>query len=242
MTETTIRKNAVSTARSFLGAKQGSSLHKKIIETYNSQKELPRKYRMTTADSWCAASVTAWAMLAGTYEVTPAECSCGEMITIAKRMGIWQERDDYVPKAGDLCLYDWDDSGKGDCIGAPEHIGMVASVGTRKFTVIEGNMGTSHVCGERSMSVNGRYIRGFICPRYGDLVVWENPSVYIPTLERGDTGGYVRVLQQLMNLRGAALEIDGSFGPATESEVRKCNGSVIADKDLWELLLEKNEL
>lgn len=41
-----------------------------------------------------------------------------------------------------------------------------------------------------------------------------------PTLRRGDTGEYVRILQQLLAKSGSSLEIDGIFGPGTQSAVR----------------------
>lgn len=238
MTELSIRKKVVATARQYVGAKKGSALHRKIIDTYNSQKILPRGYAMTMQDPFCAASVTAWSMLAGTYDVIPSECSCSRMIEKAKKLGVWVERDDYVPKLADLCLYDWQDSGNGDCTGAPDHVGIVSAPGAKKFTVIEGNMGKDGHFGERTMQVNGRYIRGFICPRYDMLVEWSMPTVFLPTLEQGDTGGHVSILQQLLVMRGAAIEVDGSYGPLTAAAVREL-GRDRADAKAWELLLKK---
>lgn len=42
----------------------------------------------------------------------------------------------------------------------------------------------------------------------------------VPVLQRGAKGEDVKRLQTLLNLRGAQLEVDGSFGPATEKAVK----------------------
>ena len=89
------------------------------------------------------------------------------MIKLAKQAGIWVENDAYIPNVGDKVLYDWDDNGKGDCVGDPEHVGTVESVDKAKgtITVLEGNMGTLNV-GRRTININGRYIRGFVTPKF----------------------------------------------------------------------------
>lgn len=173
MTEQELREKVVSIAKSYTGAKKGSQKHKEIIDKYNTQTKLPINYKVTYSDNWCAASVTAWSMMAGTYDIIPAECSCSRMIEKAKSMNIWEEKDSYVPKLGDFVMYDWNDNGVGDCVGAPEHVGIVSKVNGSKFAVMEGNKGTDSVVGERSMSVNGRYIRGYVCPNYASLATVE---------------------------------------------------------------------
>lgn len=61
-------------------------------------------------------------------------------------------------------MYDWDDSGAGDCTGWPDHVGIVESVEGGKITVIEGNK--NNAVGRRVLAVDGRYIRGYGVPRY----------------------------------------------------------------------------
>ena len=41
-----------------------------------------------------------------------------------------------------------------------------------------------------------------------------------PTIRRGSNGPYVKLLQELLSLRGYILKVDGIFGPATETYVR----------------------
>jgi hypothetical protein len=50
-------------------------------------------------------------------------------------------------------------------------------------------------------------------------------------LRQGQTGEAVRQLQQLLNARGAQLDVDGRFGPATEQAVQRFQGQQGLDPD-----------
>lgn len=167
MTETQLRNHYVDTLRGWMGAKEGGAIHKRIIDTYNSLNPLPRNYRMTYKDAWCAATVSAAAIEAGLTDIIPRECSCTRMIERFKQLGRWMERDDYTPDKGDIIFYDWDDKGKGDCTGNPEHVGVVEKVANGLITVIEGNY--HDAVGRRNIIVNARYIRGYGLPDYASL-------------------------------------------------------------------------
>lgn len=166
MTEQELRERAVSALSAWMGAKKGSSAHREIIDIYNGYTPRPRGYKMTYADNWCAAAVSAAAIRAGLTAIMPVECSCAELIKLHRSLGQWVEDDSYLPKPGDLIMYDWGDDGKGDCTGAPEHVGMVEKVAGSRFTVIEGNKGSESVVGRRTLYINGRFIRGYCCPNY----------------------------------------------------------------------------
>lgn len=86
------------------------------------------------------------------------------MIALCKEKGIWHEDESITPKVGDICFYDWGDSGKGDNRGWPDHVGIVENVGSSTFTVIEGNY--SKAVKRRVMKINGRHLRGFARPKY----------------------------------------------------------------------------
>ena len=158
------REAIVSEAISHIGVKEGTVLHHKIIDRYNSRKPLPRGYAVKYTDPWCATFISYLAIVMGYTDIIPVECGCPQMITIAKQMGIWVEDDSYVPKPGDIVLYDWQDSGSGDNTGTADHIGIVEKVVGSTETVIEGNYQDS--VKRRELAVNGRYIRGYIVPRY----------------------------------------------------------------------------
>ena len=163
MTEKQLRNKPVEWLEQFNGCTKGSAGHKKILATFNSAY---KGYTMTVNDYHCAATVSAAFIATGLTDIFPCiECSCGRMITAAKKAGIWEERDSYEAATGDVVLYDWDDSGAGDCTGAPEHVGLIVSRSGGYFDVFEGNM-TGGKQGHRRLAVNGRYIRGFILPKY----------------------------------------------------------------------------
>lgn len=160
------RSAIVSEAIGHIGVKEGSVLHHKIIDRYNSRKPLPRGYAVKYTDAWCATFVSYLAIVMGYTDIIPVECGCPQMISLAKTMGIWVEDDSYAPKPGDIMLYDWQDSGKGDNAGTPDHIGLVEKITGNVITVIEGNY--KDAVGRREIAVNGRYIRGYIVPRYDE--------------------------------------------------------------------------
>ena len=81
------------------------------------------------------------------------------------------ENDAYTPSAGDMILYDWDDNGVGDNTGSADHIGIVVSVSGGVIKVIEGNK--SNAVGYRDLAVNGKYIRGFVTPKYSSKATKE---------------------------------------------------------------------
>lgn len=166
------REEVIKIASSWLGKKESDGSYKEIIDIYNSFKgPFPRGLKMQYDWSWCACTWSAIAIKLGYTDIMPIEISCGELINGAKKMGCWQENDAYIPLTGDAILYDWDDSGKGDNTGWPDHVGIVEYVSVKSgyITVIEGNYQDS--VKKRTISINGKYIRGFITPKYdGDWI------------------------------------------------------------------------
>jgi len=164
MTEAQLRATVVSIAKSWLGCKESDGSHKKIIDTYNAHKPRARGYKVTYTDAWCATYASAVFIKAGLTDIAPTECSCSRMIQLYKNLGRWKEADSYVPSPGDLIMYDWNDTGAGENTGAPEHVGIVVVVSGSTIKVIEGNYNDS--VKYRTITVNGRYIRGYCLPNY----------------------------------------------------------------------------
>lgn len=192
MTESELRSKVANWLTSYVGVKEGSTKHKEILKIYNNSK-LCTRYTVTTSDAWCATAVSAafialgLAGKAGSGSVFECvECSCANMITKAKAQGTWVETDSYKPSVGDVILYDWQDSGSGDNTGTPDHVGIVYSVSGNSFKVIEGNI--SDTVGYRSMTVNGKYIRGFIVPAYSKAATTNSGSGGSTTSNSGTSG------------------------------------------------------
>lgn len=163
------RKEVVTLAESWVGKNEKDGSYKSIIDIYNSHSPLPRNLKMQYGWSWCACAWSALAIKLGYTDIIPIEISCGNLIEEAKKMGIWVEIDAYVPEIGDAILYDWDDKGAGDNTGWPDHVGVVTYVNPSSgyMVVTEGNYNDS--VKKRTVSLNGKYIRGFIVPKYDAL-------------------------------------------------------------------------
>lgn len=255
MTEQELRNNVAATMREWVGAKRGDATHLFILSVYNVVLPHPRGHEMTLSDNWCAATASAAYILNNMADWSGMECSCGEWIKIAKRMGIWVEDDTYIPKIGDAVIYAWDDGAdyaKTDNKTGHDHIGIVSYLGASRFTVIEGNYGGG--VNIRGVAYNGRYIRGFICPDFaaaakaisgeeqdkGDGKV----TVTLDTLKKGARGEQVKTIQRLLvSLGYGAGAADGIFGAKTEAALikyqkdRNLAADGICGKNTWGALL-----
>lgn len=177
------RMDVVNQICSWEGWSERNGKFKIIINIYNYYLKTAVKsgtvnYKVQYDDEWCATAASAAYIQAGIPELFPIECGCPRNISLAKKMGIWIEADNYVPKIADAVLYDWQDSGNGDNTGTPDHIGIVISVDEKAgtFVVMEGNKNES--VERRTMKINGKYIRGFISPKFDDSS--NNTSVKAP--------------------------------------------------------------
>lgn len=234
MTENEIRQKVVTTAKKYLGCRESDGSHRQFIDKYNSFQPLPRNHRMTYTAAWCATFVSAIAIECGLADIIPVECGCAYMISLYKKLGRWREDENYIPKAGDVIFYDWDD-GKDfattDDTGKPEHVGIVTGVSGRVITVVEGNK--NDAVETRFVNVNGRYIRGYGLPDYTSRATpapAPKPVAKCPyaepsrDLRRGSSGNGVRWVQWHLNFSGIAgdkLAVDGDFGVKTRAAVLK---------------------
>lgn len=263
MTEQNLRRLVVDTFCDYNGAKQNSTKHKDLIDTYNTITPLPRGVKMTYSMPWCAATVSAISQKLNLTGTLLPECSCSKMIDAYQKIGRWEERDDYVPQIGDLVMYDWQDGSNYasvDNTGAPDHVGMVVDVNqvSKMMRIIEGNKGTPSACGYRSLQINGRFIRGFCLPDYAKAAKTyklstiatktEYCSVNLPVLTQGATGQTVETLQVMLRALGYKIDLDGSFGPATANalgQFQKASGLTV-DKSCgpltWTALITGGEL
>lgn len=201
MTEHQLRSNVVTIMKGWVGWSEANGKHKKIVDIYNNHKPLAQGYKVTYKDAWCATTVSAAFIKTGLTDIGFTECSCSRMIELYKKHGRWMEKDSYVPKIGDLVMYDWDDAGVGDNTGAPEHVGMVVEVNGKNITVVEGNKNES--VGYRSLMINGKYIRGYCLPDYASKSTKSGVGIYTK----------VEFIKDVQNAIGA--KVDGKAGVET---------------------------
>ena len=168
LTEKAIRKKVADTALSLLGITEGTVEHNdKIVKVYNSQNKLPRKYALKPSDPWCAATISVIGIMLGISHIILPEVGCSPMIEAYRKVGRWEERDDYVPAIGDIIMYDWE-AKKGECTGAPDHVGMVVNISGKTLTILEGNY--EDQCQTRDICVEYIKCRGYCLPDYAALV------------------------------------------------------------------------
>lgn len=164
-------------AKTWIGTKQGTQKHKQIIDGYNTIKPLPRGYRLTYSDSWCAGFASFVMLKCGAVNA-PYECSCYYM----KQAATKNKQIVKTPKINDFVLYDWG----GD--GVPDHIGVISNISGDKITVIEGNM--SRAVGVRTISKKSGYINCYIrvSQKTGATPTTENLDSIAKKVIRGDYG------------------------------------------------------
>ena len=205
MTENQLRSSVVSIMKGWLGWSEANGQFKKIIDTYNNHKPLAQGYKVKYSDEWCATAVSAAFIKAGLTDIGFTECSCNRMIALYKANGRWEEKDSYVPKIGDIIMYDWQDNGVGDNVGSADHVGLVAAINGTKLTIIEGNKGEA--VAYRSMSINGKFIRGYCLPDYASKASKPVETVSTATYSKEV---FIRDVQKAL---GAT--VNGIAGPET---------------------------
>ena len=225
MTENELRKKVVSIVNKWVGGKQGSSIHKEILKIYNDYASKHGMAKAYESYAWCDITASAAWISAGIAEYVPISMSCGDSIAKAKAKGIWVESDSFKPKIGDAVLYGWDAPKTGDAPGSSyhDHIGIVVSVGSDTFSVVEGNAGSPSQVRKLQRTVDFRYISGFITPDYKTIAKKLTPvekPVEKPkeeyttyTVVKGDTltaiakkfGTTVNKLKTLNNIENANL-------------------------------------
>lgn len=211
------RDDIIRVAKSYIGTVGGSQAHADIIHIFNTVK--PMGYTAKRSDPWCSEFVSACAIQAfgkkTAQKYFPLSAACQYMINKAKQMNIWVESDKYIPAKGDFILYDWDDSGRGDCTGVSDHVGIVEYYKAGMIHVIEGNY--SNRVKRRVININGRYIRGFVTPDYESIKPKKVTKKTIPELVKEVLAGEWGTGQQ----RKKALVNAGYDYEAVQKEVNR---------------------
>ena len=120
-------------------------------------------------------------------------------VALYKKAGRWTQ----TPKRGDQIFF-----------GGSGHTGIVTGVAGGIVNTIEGNKGDKVT--RCSYSKSSPSIIGYGRPKYeliGGTVIPESEEYDMPQIQRGSKGKAVKILQIILG----DLEVDGSFGPATQA-------------------------
>lgn len=242
-TEEELRQQMVARAMSWLGTEEGSEGHQKILGEYNSQKSLPRNYKLQSSDDWCAGFVSAVAGECGNISanMVPSEVSVNKMTQSFIDAGNYKTADSgYSPKAGDIVFYDWQQGSEGtDPVSSADHVGIVKSNENGKLTVIEGNTdqdkdGTDEVATrEVTLGVDDGSIRGYGTPDYAEKAESLSNQEKVKTFEKSATdsknavakslGGSSKLGNVLAGVEDDAKDADSSAAKTTAKSESKAS-------------------
>lgn len=149
-------KEYLDTCKKYLGTKEGSSKHKKIVDMFNSSKL--KTFSISYYDAWCAAFISAMAIETNMDKLIPISANCDEMYKKGVVMGIAIPKDKWIPKIGDIVFYDWNLNDELD------HVGTVESINGINIHVIEGNKNNS--VAYRDINYKNGTITKILRPRY----------------------------------------------------------------------------
>lgn len=172
MTANELRAKVCAQARQWLEVEEADGSFRTIIDIYNAIRPLPRGYKMTYSDAWCAAFVSAVGAACGLSDVILPECACDPMRALYKTRGRWRPGGTYPAQPGDLIFYDWGNDGSSD------HVGIVIDAGSAWYTVIEGNY--SDAVRKRQVQHGYEHIIGFAVPDYESAANGAQETVTAP--------------------------------------------------------------
>ena len=197
---------AISIASAEVGYHEGTNNKTKYGDLMHSIQ--PRNMDKNAA--WCDAFID-WVIFQtckrfGYGAETARQVLCGDFddytynsVALYKKAGRWTQ----TPRRGDQIFF-----------GGSGHTGIVTSVSGGIVNTIEGNKGDKVT--RCSYSKSSPSIIGYGRPRYeliGGTVIPESEEYDMPQIQRGSKGKAVKILQIILG----DLEVDGSFGPATQA-------------------------
>lgn len=149
-------KEYLDVCKKYLGTKEGTNKHRKIVDMFNSSKL--KTFPISYNDAWCSAFISAMAIESGCTDIIPISANCDEMYKKGVVMGIAIPKDKWIPKMGDIVFYDWNLNGELD------HIGVVETMTKNIIHVLEGNKNDS--VAYRDINYKNATITKIIRPRY----------------------------------------------------------------------------
>lgn len=170
-----------------------------------------------SAYPWCAVFIS-W-LFKEDRDLCPRTASCAEMLK-------WfEDRGQIVtkPQTGDIVFFKYNTNNR-----RTNHVGLVVGVQGTNISTVEGNTSiTSDDNGGAVMKrMRNNHIVAFARPAYDGVAQevtpkfnGEIPIELYPTIRINSTGLWVVLLQQKLNAKGFAVEVDGEFGPKTKQAV-----------------------
>lgn len=149
-------KEYLDTCKKYLGTREGTANHKKIVDMFNSSKL--KTFPISYNDAWCAAFISAMAIETNMDKLIPISANCDEMYKKGVIMGIAISKDNWIPRIGDIVFYDWNLNGELD------HVGAVESINGINIHAIEGNKNDS--VEYRNINYKNGTITKILRPRY----------------------------------------------------------------------------
>lgn len=170
----------LTTGKKYLGTKEGSTNHRKIVDMFNSCKL--KTFPISYDDAWCASFISAMAIECGCTDIIPISANCDEMYKKGVVMGITIPKDKWIPKRGDIVFYDWNLNGELD------HVGVVETMSKNIIHVLEGNKNNS--VSYRDINYKNATITKIIRPRYKTVSKKKSYKNYCDTAIRVINGYY----------------------------------------------------
>ena len=172
--------------------------HEEVVSYYNKIKPLPVGYTLKASDDWCAAFVSVVFAYNGYTKI--AECSVPRMIGLASDYGLLHDKT-YIPKLGDIVVYDWDSVKDGDHVGIVIDIDNTHMTEKHLMTVREGNK--AGAIGNRVLYSNDKVVSYYITPKFekeaataGD---YKTVDDIVDAIIRGDFGNGDNRKEKLYN-------------------------------------------
>ena len=155
---------------------------------------------------WCAVFISF--LFKDSPQLCKKTASCQEMLA-------WFESAGRVvthPQPGDLVFFKFSTNNR-----RTNHVGLVTSVNETSFLTIEGNTSVKSDDNGGAVMERRRTMKNVVAfarPAYSD------GANYHPTLRQGAKGETVELLQEMLNVKGHQVVVDGDFGPKTRQAVR----------------------
>lgn len=184
-----------------------------------------------SAYPWCAVFISY--IFKDSPNLIKKTASCQEMLE-------WFEQHNQIvtyPQPGDIVFFKYRTNNR-----RTNHVGIIVSVvDNTRFLTIEGNTSIRSDDNGGAVMERNRTMQNVVAiarPAYLDS------TNYHQTLRKGAKGEQVELLQEMLNIKGILVKVDGNFGPETEKAVKmfqemvKIEADGIAGPKTWGKLLK----